>query len=177
MSHKSSRNGTIISREQIINTETGEYYEYEQEKHYPKGIAILHNEEPFYKARLLLIKTIKPKEIGYLLKLIGKNIDYKTGMLRLGGRGKTPIPITQIKQIAKVLTMNRKTARTLVNYFLKELVLFVIDKAYYVNPIFVQYGKTIEPDILLKMIEQDIRIKQYLAKSSAKLLCDFNKVA
>ena len=36
MSHKSSRNGTIIYREQIINTETGECYEYNQEKHFPK---------------------------------------------------------------------------------------------------------------------------------------------
>ena len=62
MSHKSSRNGTIISREQIINTETGEYYEYAQEKHFPKGIAILDNKEPFYKTRLLLIKTIDLKK-------------------------------------------------------------------------------------------------------------------
>ena len=176
MPHNKVKNGVLNSHSVITNPETGEYFEIEHDFKKPDSVPILDKNNGFYKVRDGFIDKLEPKLSGYLLQLIHKNLDYNTGRLRIGEKGKNPKPITTINQISEILHINRKTARKIIQYAKKEKVLLKIGKYYHANPRFIQYGKYIETETFLKMIELDPILIKHVPFRIAQIVGYYRKV-
>ena len=72
-----------------MDPETGDYYESNKTITLPEMVKILDKNNGFLKVRKRLFALLKVNELGYLLKLINSRIDYNSGKLRIGGKGKS----------------------------------------------------------------------------------------
>ena len=171
MSQNKYNNGKLISHLTITDPVTGEcYIEEETIIQAPENIVIRDNDNGFYKTRKRCFKTFNKNEIGYFIKLVSNNIEYNTGKLRIGCVGKKPIPIKTKKQISQILDIDRKTTSHYIKSWENKHAIFKIDSFYYINPSFIQFGKSISLYIFNKMANIDIELRNSISKLDKKKL-------
>ena len=110
-------------------------------------------------------------QIGKLVRL-SNYLDYYTNMLVDKGDGRKPIPL-DYAGIGYITKLEKRQTGNYMREMLIHKAIMKIDGNYYMNPRFLSRSKSIDSDIIIKMIKKDSLIIKAMDKGTWNILKHF----
>ena len=163
-------NRKLISQSILRDPNTGEVIrEYNKTLELPANIRF---PKDFIKIHWRAIDCMNNIELGYFVKL-ANYLEYSTNRLVDRHVGITPKPLLH-KDMVDILDVTRRTGGTFMGKMSDIKAILRIDSHYYVNPSFASRSVGLDSSIVMRMIEIDPSIFQFIDKEQQSIIKNFN---
>ena len=163
-------NVKLISQSILRDPNTGEVIrEYNKTLELPANIRF---PKDFIKIHWRAIDCMNNIELGYFVKL-ANYLEYSTNRLVDRHVGRTPKPLLH-KDMVDILDVTRRTVGTFMRKMIDLKSILRIDSNYYINPSFASRSRGVDFDIVMKMMEIDPSIFQFIDEKQQSIIEKFN---
>ena len=164
------KNRKLISLYTLSDPETGEVIrEHTKMLNPPKYIRF---PKDFTKIHWRAGNSMTNIDLGYFVKLTDY-LEYSTNKLVYRHVGRTPKPLLH-KDMADILDVSKRTVTTFMGKMSDIKSILRIDSDYYINPSFASRSRDVDFGIVMKMMDIDPSIFQYIDEKQQSIIEKFN---
>ena len=163
-------NRQLISQNVIIDPETEERIRKRNQMlelpsciYFPKDFIKIHGRA---------VTSMNNNDLGYFVKLTDY-LEYSTNKLVYRHVGRTPKPLLH-KDMADILDVSKRTVTTFMGKMSDIKSILRIDSNYYINPSFASRSRGVDFGIVMKMMDIDPSIFQYIDEKQQSIIKNFN---